>query len=123
MFEHAPLLVVDRLVCNFIKFNLINKHTLLENFNGLLDCARHRIGYPKLANEVNIDMLLFLILDRNAFSQNVVNKPFKVHFTRTNNLLQVLKLGLEIVFTSVIANKLDIFIVSLGWQLLWVFFN
>lgn len=87
MFEHTPLLVVDRLVCNFVKFILIHKHTFLKNFDGLLDRARHRIGYAKLANEVDVDMLLFLILDRNAFGQNVVDEPFEVYFAWANDLL------------------------------------
>ena len=81
------MLVVDRLVSNFVKFNLVHKHTFLKNFDGLLDRARYRIGYAQLANEVDVDVLLFLILDRNAFGQNVVNEPFEVHFAWTNDLL------------------------------------
>ena len=70
-----------------IRISIQIQHTFLKNFDGLLDRARYRIGYAQLANEVDVDVLLFLILDRNAFGQNLVNEPFEVHFAWTNDLL------------------------------------
>ena len=64
-------------------------------------------------------MLLLLILDRNPLSQDVVDEPLQVYLTGSDDLLEVLELGLKIILACVIADELDGLLVVLGRKLLW----
>lgn len=80
----------------------------------MFDGTRYRVRNSELTHEINIDMLLLLILDRDSLCQDIVDEPLQVHFAWSDDLLKVLELGLKIILACIITDEFDSLLIILG---------
>ena len=112
-----------RSLCNLIKNFLINQKTFLEQVHSLGYCQRYCLFMAKLLYQINIDRVK--IWCSNSLDEDVVNEPAQVNSRiLNNNLLQFLKLGLEIILASVVTDKLDrLLAIIVGTGHIRIFYN